>query len=166
MTPLTPHFTLEELIHTEHRDIDNAPASLFLPAIQNTANGLELVEARVGGPIIISSGYRCPELNRAVGGQPNSDHTFGVAADCNRRGLTVTEFFLEVWKLREEIPFRQVIWEFGRWVHISFEYDLPGMSVIHPVNRFLVIRTRAEGYLPYAEGMSIDVAPGAGPGAV
>ncbi len=88
-----------------------------------------------GKPIYISSGYRCPRLNKAVGGVAGSQHKTGQAADIqqvkkimqNGEEVTVVdhEANRRVFKLIEEnFDFDQLLWENGgRWVHVSFRAD-------------------------------------------
>ena len=54
---------------------------------------LQIARDRIGRPIVITSGYRCPEHNRAVGGASNSQHLYGTAADVKCPGLTVQELY-------------------------------------------------------------------------
>lgn len=120
---LSPHFTLAEFVVSDtaaRRGIENDPPADLLHALKRTAQGLEAVRVRLGGaPIIISSGYRCPALNAAVGGQPSSQHTRGEAADfIAPRFGSPTEVAAA---LRDSVvDYDQLILEFGRWVHISF----------------------------------------------
>ena len=85
-----------------------------------TAHGLEAGRVpRGGAPITVTSGYRCPALNAAIGGAKDSQHMRGEAADfiCPRFG-TPTEVAAA---LRDSgIEYDQLLLEFGRWVHISF----------------------------------------------
>ena len=81
-----------------------------------------------GCPIYVSSGYRCPELNRAIGGAKRSQHMEGRALDLDADvygGCTNSEIFR--WILNN-VTFDQLVWEFGDddnpdWVHVSFVYD-------------------------------------------
>ena len=120
---LSPHFTLAEFVVSDtaaRRGIENDPPADLLHALKRTAQGMEAVRVRLGGaPIIISSGYRCPALNAAVGGQPSSQHTRGEAADfIAPRFGSPTEVAAA---LRDSgVDYDQLILEFGRWVHISF----------------------------------------------
>lgn len=73
----------------------------------------------------VNSGLRVPELNRAVGGSPTSDHTRGQAADIEIPG--VSNYALAKWIL-ENLDFTQVILEFytqgvpdSGWVHVSYD---------------------------------------------
>jgi hypothetical protein len=116
---LSPHFSLEEMLATQHRGIDNTPTPEIVERLKKTALGLEAVRIRLGAPIIITSGYRCPELNKAVGGQPNSQHMTGEAVDfiCPGFGspMTVCSSLVD-----SGIEYDQLIVEFGRWTHMSF----------------------------------------------
>lgn len=82
---LTPHFTLAEFTASdtaEEQGIDNTPSDVEVDELAETAQLMELVRALCGGnAVLISSGYRCPELNAAVGGASNSAHLYGCAAD-------------------------------------------------------------------------------------
>ena len=82
---LSPHFTLEEFIESQtaaRQSINNDPPSLLFPSLTATAEGLEQVRTLLGDrPMRISSGYRSPTLNRAVGGSTNSQHVLGEAVD-------------------------------------------------------------------------------------
>lgn len=81
---LSPHFTLAELIASNKAAalrIDNTPSADALRRLQGTSEMLERIRSTVGRPVVVTSGYRCPQLNRAVGGVTSSDHTTGQAAD-------------------------------------------------------------------------------------
>ena len=116
---LTPHFSLEELIATQHRGIDNTPPPEIVEVLRQTALGMEAGRTRLGVPIIVSSGYRCPDLNAAVGGQPNSQHRRGEAVDFIAPGFGSPGTVLSA-LVDSGIGYDQLIVEFGRWVHISW----------------------------------------------
>src|SRR5690625_2282506 len=82
---LPPHFRLSELTRSDTaaaNNIDNSPSVEHLANLQRLAKTLENVRTVLGNnPVLISSGYRSPELNRAVGGSSTSDHSKGLAAD-------------------------------------------------------------------------------------
>jgi hypothetical protein len=81
-----------------------------------------------GCPIYVSSGYRGPELNRAIGGSLRSQHMEGRALDLDADvygGCTNSQIF--DW-IRENVTFDQMVWEFGDqdnpdWVHVSYVHD-------------------------------------------
>ena len=118
---LSEHFTLEELIHSQtaaRQNIDSTPSAPIIDNLKVLAAGLEKVRALVGHPIVVSSGYRCPPLNRAVGGAVNSQHMDGAAADILCSGFGTP---LQLCRAIEAsaIRFDQMIYEYG-WCHISF----------------------------------------------
>ncbi|WP_175980971.1 D-Ala-D-Ala carboxypeptidase family metallohydrolase [Burkholderia sp. BCC1630] len=121
MGNLTAHFTLEELIASDtarRRGIDNTPSATVAANLRRTAEVLERVRDVLGGrPVIVTSGYRSPELNSAVGGVANSAHRSGLAADfvCPKFGAP-----LDICRAisRSSIEFDQLIQE-GTWVHIG-----------------------------------------------
>ena len=122
MTPLSDHFTLEELTHSstaQRLGIDNAPSPAIRANLMLLARGLETVRLVTGHPLHIDSGYRCQALNRAVGGAEHSAHMDGWAADftCPEFG-TPAEIVAEV--IRQKVSFDKIIQE-GTWVHISFD---------------------------------------------
>jgi len=120
---LTPHFTLEEALRSDaaiENGIANTPTAEHQKNIEYTAKMMERVRAVLGNNAIkVSSWYRNPQVNRIVGGVANSQHALGLAVD-----FTCPKFggILEVCiALRaSDIPFDQLIWEYGRWVHIGF----------------------------------------------
>lgn len=122
---LTPHFTLEEMTATQHRGIDNTPPTLtVIDALRRTAMLLEQVRTRLGVPVLVSSGYRCPELNAAVGGQKASQHLLGQAADFIAPAFGTPTTVARALRDAIGLDYDQLILEFGRWVHISWS-DTP-----------------------------------------
>ncbi len=118
---LTPHFSLEELTSSstaQRKGIDNTPSVSGIAHLTRLALGLEEVRDLLGHPMHINSGYRCPELNQAVGGSKTSAHMEGWAADfvCPDFGspLKIVRAIVS-----SHIQFDQIIQE-GTWVHISF----------------------------------------------
>jgi Uncharacterized protein conserved in bacteria len=119
-TKLTAHFALEELVGTQHREIDNTPPSEVVATLRTTAARMEEVRRLLGDRVItVTSGYRSPALNRAVGGARTSAHLTGHAVDFNCHGYGGPRAVCAA-IARSEIPFDQLIEE-GTWVHISFE---------------------------------------------
>jgi zinc D-Ala-D-Ala carboxypeptidase len=119
-TWLSPHFALEELIATQHRQYDNRPPPAVRAVLAQTATRMEAVRHLLGDHTVsVSSGYRCPELNRAVGGAATSAHLAGHAVDFNCYGFGAP---LEVCRAiaASDLLFDQVIEE-GSWIHLSFD---------------------------------------------
>ena len=123
MTYLSTNFTLDEATFSQTASrlgIDNDPAIEMLSNLKQTAYGMEEVRRELGDkPILISSWYRSVALNSAVKGSPGSSHLLGFAVDftCPSFG-SVDEVVKRL--MESAIPYRQVIREFGRWVHIDF----------------------------------------------
>jgi len=118
---LSPNFTLSEFTTSQtatRKGIDNTPSGTIIDNLRTLVNGLETIRALLGYPIFISSGYRCIQLNKAIGGSLTSDHVYGYAADftCNKFGTPeqITKAIIA-----SKIKFDQLIYE-GTWVHISF----------------------------------------------
>lgn len=153
---LTPHFTLEEFEYSSTalaRGIDNripnrpsattrspgssatnglgseeeAKNSPILANIQNLCEVvLEPLRQQVNEPVIISSGYRCPQLNRAVGGSPTSQHITGEACDIHHSDPQKLRDWFAILQRGE---FDQLIWERSSprsthyWIHVSCKRD-------------------------------------------
>jgi hypothetical protein len=127
---LTPHFTLDELTASQtatRRGIDNKPTIQILRNLTSLAETLEQVRALVGQPLTISSGYRCPDLNKWVGGASNSAHTLGLAADITCKGMTPQELARRI--RASDIAFDQLIYE-GTWVHLGLSATTPRREVL------------------------------------
>lgn len=119
-TKLTAHFALEELACTQHREIDNTPPPEVVWTLRTTAARMEAVRKLLGDRVItVSSGYRSPALNKAVGGARTSAHLTGHAVDFNCYGYGSPKAVCKA-IAGSKLPFDQLIEE-GRWVHISFD---------------------------------------------
>lgn len=119
-TPLTAHFALEELACTQHREIDNRPPPEVVATLRGTAGRMEEIRRLLGDRVItVTSGYRCPELNRAVGGARTSAHLTGHAVDFNCFGFGDPAAVCRA-VATSGVAFDQLIEE-GGWVHISFD---------------------------------------------
>ncbi len=115
---LSPHFTLEELTHTDHREFDNTPNDSEKNNLKRLADFLEQVKEVLGGkPIMVNSAFRCKQVNDAVGSKDTSQHRLGCAADIRVPGMTPDEVVKAV--IASGIGYDQIIREFDRWTHIS-----------------------------------------------
>jgi len=136
---LTPNFTLEELIHTDHRQFDNMPDADELVNLYRLADFLEQVKVVLGGkPIIINSAFRSADVNRAVGSSDKSQHRRGCAADFRVPGMTPDEVVKAI--IESDLAYDQVIREFatptgGGWTHVS----IPNTEDVEPRNMALII---------------------------
>jgi zinc D-Ala-D-Ala carboxypeptidase len=126
---LSAHFTAEEFTASDtavRRGIDNSlPASMLVTAT-STCEMLERIRdhlCRVAGhdvPLILTSGYRCQELNAAIGSTPGSDHPRAMAADIKAPAFgSPYEVACELATHVSELDIGQLIHEFGSWVHVS-----------------------------------------------
>lgn len=85
-------------------------------------NVLDPLRVHYGKPLAISSGYRCPELNKAVKGSATSQHMSGQAADIDTGDRQQNKLLFEY--IRKNLPFDQLIDESNfAWVHVSFRVD-------------------------------------------
>lgn len=123
---LSPHFTLAELTASNKAaqlGIDNTPAPELVPRLVLVAEMLERIRSTLNTPVTVTSGYRCPALNRAVGGVTSSDHTQGHAADIVAPGFgTPYQVASLLAPLVETLGVGQLILEgIGgkQWVHCS-----------------------------------------------
>jgi zinc D-Ala-D-Ala carboxypeptidase len=122
MTPLSAHFTLEEMTFSEaaaRHNISNRPDAETIARLVQTTHGLERVRALLCRPIEVTSGYRSPSVNAIVGGAANSAHTLGWAADFKSPfgdPMAVCQAIAG-----SDLMFDQLILEFGVWTHLSLD---------------------------------------------
>jgi len=113
---MTPHFTLAELTHTDHRQLDNTPNAQELANLKRLAEFLETVKTTLGGkPIMINSAFRSKAVNDAVGSKDTSQHRQGLAADFRVPGMAPNA----VVRALLHLPYDQIIREYDAWTHIS-----------------------------------------------
>ncbi len=119
---LSNSFSLEQLVFSEtavRRDLDNTPNAEQVQNLTELAQSLERVQSLLGHPLHISSAFRSPKVNAAVGGSSTSAHMEGYAADfvCPSFGTP-----LEVCKaiVSSDLAFDQIIQE-GTWCHLSID---------------------------------------------
>ena len=117
------YFTIKELTRSmtaTRYGIDNTPPASAVKALTVLVDEvLDPLREAWGGPIRVNSGYRCPELNEAVGGTPTSQHQRGEAADITVGSCSGNRRLLALIK-RLDLPVDQCIDEKGcRWIHVS-----------------------------------------------
>jgi putative chitinase len=143
ITPLSLHFSLEELTTTDHRQFDNTPNPDELANLNRLAKFLEQVKTVLGGkPVMINSAFRSAQVNAAVGSKDTSQHRIGCAADIRVPGMTPDEVVKAV--MAAGLGYDQIIREFDRWTHIS----IPNNPEDKPRQQALIIDR--SGTRPYA----------------
>lgn len=147
---LSRHFTLDELTVSQtaaRLGLDNEPPAAAVVELQRLCElVLQPLRDSIGKPVVISSGYRSPEVNRAVGGAVASDHLVGRAADLIVPGVPIRRVCARIAELR--LPFRQLIDEFGPsgWVHVA----IPARGDT-PARQMLAARRGSDGRTQYAQ---------------
>jgi hypothetical protein len=134
---LSAHFTLAEAVKSQtavRLGIDNTPPAVVIEATKAVAEHiLEPVRAHYGIPIIPTSWFRCPKLNRLIGGKQNSQHVRGEAVDFEVAGVPNVD--VARW-ISNNLEYDQVILEFydginpnSGWVHVSYAEHLRRMAL-------------------------------------
>ena len=126
------YFTIKELTNSSTAKkigIDNTPTPEIRVKLNTLISALDKIREQYGKPITVTSGYRCPELNRAVGGAvnpdgtPKSQHCKGEAADLIGENKAETKKIFEIAK--ELGNYDQLLFETNKggsvWVHISYK---------------------------------------------
>lgn len=118
------YFTLKEMINSntaKSKGIDNTPTwSIVLNLLELVQNVLDPIREAYKKPITVNSGYRCIELNRAVGSKDNSQHILGLAADITVGSREANKQLFEF--IQSNIKeWDQLINENNyQWIHISY----------------------------------------------
>lgn len=120
---LTSHFSLDELTTTNNKalaskNLKEAKANLTL--MEDLALFAEQVRAFINVPMVITSGFRCEELNKAVGGVKTSQHRFFRAIDFIPKGMDLDECFSRL--KMSNLVYGQLIKEHSgnsEWIHVS-----------------------------------------------
>lgn len=161
---LSKNFHLREFVQSQtalRRGIDNTPPSAVVAALRMLClMVLEPLRDAVGRPIVITSGYRSPELNRAIGGAKKSQHMLGEAADFEAPGVSNLELVNTI--ILGHLPYDQLILEFhdpakgpsSGWVHCSHRSARQRGQVLHAL--------REDGRTVYRSGLGKDEAPNGG----
>ena len=128
---LSEHFSLSEMTKSstaERQGIANEPSESEIENLTLVCdNILEPVRNHYGIPFIPNSGFRCLELNRAIGSSDNSQHTMGKAVDFEVPGVSNKE--VAIW-VKDNCEFDQLILEFYKegqpasgWIHCSYDVN-------------------------------------------
>ena len=136
-----PHFSLRELCHSAiaaRRGIENRPGRAALSNLIRLARALEVIRREAAGesPLIVSSGYRCPELNAAVGGAADSNHLYGLACDFHSSTIPASVLFDRIRRAAQLLEWDECLWEIHgatEWIH--FAVCPPGLT---PLQKTLI----------------------------
>jgi len=129
------YFTINELIRSDtalQRGIDNTPPPPIKIKLSNLINNLlDPIREAWGSPISVNSGYRCPVLNKAVGGVPTSQHQKGEAADITVGSPALNRQLFDL-IAKGDFDFDQLIDESNySWVHISYSAGKNRHAILH-----------------------------------
>ena len=125
---ISEHISYKEGVYSitaTRRGIDNTPNDEQLNNMELIAEKIfEPLREWVGGPIKINSFFRCPDLNKAIGGSRKSQHCHGQAIDIDDTYKVVANSDMYNY-IKNNLDFDQLIWEFGddnnpNWVHVSY----------------------------------------------
>lgn len=128
---MTEHFSFNELTDSEnHPELvvaNRVSAQVYLKQLKYVAATLEEVRAVLGVPMKVTSGFRNPALNKAVGGSATSGHTLGLCADFKPIGMEVKEAFKLIKENKHLCPsLKKCIYENikgSQWLHIESKTD-------------------------------------------
>jgi len=138
---ISEHISMKEALRSntaKRLGIDNMPDNETLITMQITAEHIfEPLRYKFSEPIYISSFYRSPELNKAIGGSASSQHCKGEAIDIDDvySKATNADFFNYI---KNHLEFDQLIWEFGddknpAWVHVSYSLGKNRMRILKAI---------------------------------
>ncbi len=128
---LSPNFTLAEMTFSQTADrlgISNTPPPKVIDNLRRLADALEEVRLWLGKPVMITSGYRCAELNRKIpGSSPSSAHVHGLAADIVVKAMSPRQVAQRIAAMDHE--FDQIILEHS-WVHLGLAESSPRKQLL------------------------------------
>ena len=140
---LSENFTLYEFMRSDiatrinlHRYQEQITEKDVLNLKRLCENILQPLRNYFKEPINITSGYRSPQLNRAIGGAKQSDHMDGKAADIQTKNLTLAFGWI-----KNNCKFKQLILEqsgYKRWIHVSYdEFDNRGEVLLYVDGKYI-----------------------------
>ena len=118
---LSKNFTLEEMVATSHRQLQDAPSMEVIRNLQNLCiHVLQPLRDAIGRPVYITSGYRSAKLNAKVGGVPNSRHLRGLAADIHVDNEEHAKVLFDILKQNPNVGKVLIERKNGaRWIHVQ-----------------------------------------------
>ena len=143
MRLLSPHFSLEELTITDHRELTNEPNETEIKNLERLAEFLERIKTVLEGrPIMVNSAFRSELVNAACKSKSSSQHRTGNACDFRVPGMTPNEVVQTI--ISSDLPFDQCIREFDRWTHVS----IPNLEGEKPRREALIIDQSGTRFYP------------------
>lgn len=133
------YFTISEMVRSNKAKslkIDNNPPPFVVDNLVLLIDEcMDKIREMWHAPIIVSSGYRCPELNDVVGGDKNSNHLKGYSCDFKAKNIEDNGKLFKM-IVDSDIPFTKVIWEYGNeeypsWIHIDYIKNKPARKVVY-----------------------------------
>ena len=121
---MSQFFTLKELTYSGTallKKINNVPNEAVKVNLEILMEQLDKIRDKWGRPIYVNSGYRCPELNKAVGGVKTSQHQLGVAVDITTKDAKLDKQLYDM--IVQNFDYDQCIWERSGstvWIHYSY----------------------------------------------
>lgn len=135
------YFSIDELCYSntaEKNNIKNTPNKEEIKNLQNLIDEvLQPLRVAYNKPIIVTSGFRCAELNKLLGGKPNSQHLRGQAADIVPKDIDDLDILFELCKNLSS--FDQLLYEKSKnkkWIHISYKDLIHNRNQV--INNYLV----------------------------
>lgn len=128
------YFTIKELCNSDKAKeykINNTPNSVIIRHLNLLVHFiLDPLREKYGKPIIVSSGYRCEELNKLLNGSKTSQHKKGLAADITAGSISENKKLFNL-IIKLNLPFDQLIDEKNyQWIHVSYS-SKPRKQILH-----------------------------------
>lgn len=146
---LSQHFTLDEMVFSEYairHQLDNTPDARVKRNLKRMCvECLEPIRVHFDAPLVVSSGYRSPQVNRDIGSNEKSAHPDGRATDFTVPSVPLLKVY--EWIAGSDLPFDQLIWEYDRWIHLGIARD--GQDP----RRQLLRKMHGRPYEPFVIGM-------------
>ena len=134
-----PNFSFMELLKSQtaiRLKIDNFPPAEHEENLHKLVKEfLQPLRTKLNMPLVINSGYRCPDLNAAIGSKPSSHHTRGMAVDIECPGVSTAELCLFI--AESGLSYTQMILEYftpaisdSGWVHVGVDTNNPKKELL------------------------------------
>ena len=123
---MSKYFNILELCHSDTADmnhIDNTPSEEIKEHLEELMEFLDGLRQEWGSPITTASGYRCPQLNKKVGGSATSAHMIGYAVDMQPIKRPFKDFVEFVKNYLSDKEYDQLLLETSskgtKWIHLG-----------------------------------------------